>query len=134
MLAGYNRKRKGVTEAMKTGGSLATVRRMPLDSMTHINLGGIRYLPLAPAEKLRRAVREFQDVRPAVRSEALAHLTTQRSVVLCQKDWRNVLNAASGAVSDQRLSAESRDTFACVLRVLDGAIPRRAASATLTAC
>lgn len=108
---------------METAAVLFEKERSDDKMVTHINVGGIRYLPLAPAEELRSAVREYLEMRLGPPAEMLDHLLSRRSVELCRDDWEGVLRAAYGAASDPRLSPASRDTFSRVRDVLDRAIP-----------
>lgn len=100
-------------------------REERIDGVTHINIGGIRYLPLAPSIAVRDAVREYSDMRLAPRCETLSYMAAYPSVVFCRNDWEKVITAASGAASDARLSMESRDTFAHIRDVLCRALPWR---------
>ncbi|HHX40750.1 MAG TPA: hypothetical protein GX715_12365 [Armatimonadetes bacterium] len=102
-----------------------TIREERIDGVTHINIAGIRYLPLAPSTAVREAVREYSDMRLAPWCETLSYMATHRSVVFCRNDWERVIRAASGAASDKRLSAESRMTFAHIRDVLSRALPWR---------
>jgi len=92
-------------------------------AVTHINVGGIRYLPLAPAGELRSAIREYGEARPAPRCETLNYLVSHSSVELSRGDWEGVLRAAVEAAVDPRLSPESRSTFRHVRDVLAHAVP-----------
>lgn len=96
------------------------------ETVTHINLGGIRYLAVAPVYALRRAVREYRDINLVPRSDTLSYLAECSSVVFCRGDYERALTASNLAASDIRLSPESRRTFARVRDVLDHAIPRDA--------
>ncbi|HEX3000593.1 MAG TPA: hypothetical protein VHR86_10210 [Armatimonadota bacterium] len=97
------------------------------ETVTHINLAGIRYLPLAPATVLRRAVHEYLDTHPSAGNDILRYLAEHPSVILCREDWKRVICAAGGARADCNLSAESRNTFAHIHDVLNRAIPWRPA-------
>ena len=115
---------KGVIQAMGDLEVLRLVRGADVDAVTHINVGGIRYLPLAPVSVLRRAVREYQDTCMPARFDTLGYLAEKPSVLLCREDWEKAVRAASGAASDLRLSPEARSTFARIRDVLNHAIPR----------
>ncbi|MBI3945891.1 MAG: hypothetical protein HY321_08225 [Armatimonadetes bacterium] len=93
------------------------------DGVTHINVIGVRYLPLAPASALRRAVGEYQAVRPAPRCETLSYLADGSSVVLCRGDFERALRASGFAAADSRLSLDARRMFAHVHDVLVRALP-----------
>ena len=108
---------------MNVMGGYHEVRGVEPDTMTHINLGGIRYLPLVPAPALRRAVQEYLAMRPILRCAALRYLAEHPSVVLCREDCEKVRRVAVGAATDLRLSPESRRTFAQISNVLSEAFP-----------
>jgi len=109
------------------------VRGMGDGSVTHINVGGIRYLPLARRDALREAVREYGDMRLGPRCETLSYLAATPSVVFCRNDWEQVIRLASGAAGDVRLSAEARNTFAQIRDVLCRAVPWRPRDVAATA-
>ncbi len=119
---------------MDDPGGWPGTRSVDPDGVTHINLGGIRYVALAPADSLRRAVREYLNVRPCFRDGTLAYLTTRPPLVLCRGDWEKVLSAASGAADDDRLSREARLTFARIRAVLTGAVPFRPQETRISNC
>jgi|LSQX01.1.fsa_nt_gb hypothetical protein len=93
------------------------------NGVTHVNIAGIRYVPVAPAVAVRNAVQEYFAMRLSPRDESLTYLAATPSPVLCRGDWERIRRVAGGAASDARLSTESRDTFARLLDVLDRAIP-----------
>ncbi|MDH7569917.1 MAG: hypothetical protein QHJ73_10065 [Armatimonadota bacterium] len=93
------------------------------DSLTRINVAGIRFLPLAPRGALRRALREFEATDPAAEKATLDYVAESPAAVLCRGDYERVLSAAGRAQSDHRLSPEARRTFARIHQVLDGAVP-----------
>ena len=107
---------------LRIGGS---TREEQVDGVTHINIAGIRYLPLAPSTAVREAVREYSDMRLAPWCETLSYMAAYPSVVFCRSDWERVIRAASGAASDNRLSARTRMTFAHIRDVLSRALPGR---------
>jgi len=93
------------------------------NGVTHINVGGIRYLPLAPCDAVREAVREYGDLRLSPRCETLSYLAAYPSVVFCRNDWERVIHVANGAAGDTRLSEGARHTFAHIRDVLARAVP-----------
>lgn len=101
------------------------------DDVTHVNIAGIRYVPVAPSRAVRNAVREYLDRHLIPSYETLAYLATSRSPVLCRGDWERIRRVAGGAASDARLSAESRNTFARLRDALDQALPWKAADRAL---
>ncbi len=106
---------------MESPGTLLVFDRRDAGVVAHANLGGIRYLPLGPAEAVRDAIREYTGVEMPCKT--LDYLAEHPSVVLPRADWEGVLRAASEAASDARLSPEARGVFHHICDVLRRAMP-----------